>query len=240
MTQAEQSTASLTTPEKTNLSEEEVVRYLTNNVDFFQHFPDVLETLDIPHEKGSAISLVERQINLLREKNQALEEQMKSLISVAHDNNSTQQQIHLLVIEVLAAQDAETALHLLTDKLGQDFDVDHVTVRLFADKVYSLDHIDQAWVLTSQSARETLDDFTPSDEPLCGRLKANQLKRLFGEHADSIASSVIIPLRRKTLHGIIAFGSIDEHRFNPGMDTLYLKRLGELTAAALLRLIHRP
>jgi uncharacterized protein YigA (DUF484 family) len=238
MTQAEQSTTSLTTPDQDSLSEEEVVRFLTNNVDFFQRFPDVLETLNIPHEKGSAISLVERQINLLREKNQALEGQLNSLISVAHDNNNTQKQIHQLVIEVLAAEDAETALHILTDKLAQDFDVDHVAIRLFADKVYTLDHIDQAWVLTSQSARETLDDFTPSNEPLCGRLKAGQLKRLFGEHADSIASSVIIPLRRKTLHGIIAFGSVDEHRFNPGMDTLYLKRLGELIAAALLRLIH--
>ena len=238
MTQAEQSTTSLTTPDQDSLSEQDVVRFLTNNVDFFQRFPDVLETLNIPHEKGSAISLVERQINLLREKNQALEGQLNSLIFVAHDNNNTQQQMHQLVIEVLAAQDAETALHLLTDKLAQDFDVDHVAIRLFADKVYTLDHIDQAWVLTSQSARETLDDFTPSNEPLCGRLKACQLKRLFGEHADSIASSVIIPLRRKTLHGLIAFGRVDEHRFNPGMDTLYLKRLGELIAAALLRLIH--
>jgi len=237
MTQTEQTATSLTTPDQADLPEEEIVRFLTNNVNFFQQHPDVLETLNIPHEKGSAISLVERQINLLREKNQSLEAQLNSLISVAHENNNTQQQIHQLVIDVLATQDAESALHILTDKLGQEFDVDHVAVRLFADKVYTLDHIDQAWVLTSQSARETLDDFTPSNEPLCGRLKTSQLKRLFGDKVDSIASSVIIPLRKKTLHGIIAFGSADEHRFNPGMDTLYLKRLGELTAAALLRLI---
>ena len=91
--------------------------------------------------------------------------------------------------------------------------------------------------MTSQSARETLDDFTPSNEPLCGRLKSTQLKRLFGSNADTIASSVLIPLRKDTLHGVVALGSADEHRFNPGMDTLYLQRMGELIAAALLRFI---
>lgn len=238
MTQAEQTATNLTTSEQNPLSEEEVVRFLTNNTDFFQRFPDVLETLDIPHEKGSAISLVERQINLLREKNKTLEEQLNTLISVAHDNNDTQQQIHQMAIDVLAANDAQTALDHLTTRLSKDFEVEHVAIRLLADKSHPLDNIDQAYVLTSQSARETLDDFTPGNEPLCGRLKANQLKRLFGEHADSITSSVLVPLRRNTLHGIIAFGSTDEHRFNPGMDTLYLKRLGELIAATLLRLIH--
>jgi len=237
MTQAEQSKAAPLTPEESALSNEQVVRFLADNPEFFQHFPDLLETLSIPHEKGTAISLVEKQINLLREKNGVLEEQLNSLISIARENNDTQQQIHQMAVDVLATRDAAAALNKLTTRLGKDFDVEHVVVRLLADDNHPLKNIDQAYVLSSQSARETLDNFTPTSEPLCGRLKASQLKRLFGEQAESVASSVIIPLRKEMLHGIIALGSVDEHRFNPGMDTMYLKRLGELIATTLSRFI---
>jgi len=237
MTSAKQSAARLATPEQDDLTKEEVARFLSDNPDFFQHFPETLETLSIPHEAGSAISLVERQINLLREKNRQLEEQLNSLLSIAHDNNDTQQQIHEMVVEVLSTRDVESAMQGLSSQLSKGFTVDHVAVRLLADKSLPLDNIDQSWVLTSQSAAGTLDDFTPTTEPLCGRLKLGQLKRLFGDQAESIGSSVLIPLRKGSLYGLIALGSTDEHRFNPGMDTLYLKRLGELASAALLRFI---
>lgn len=235
MTQAEQSTTNLTTSAQSNLTDEEVALFLAENPEFFQLYPELLETLSIPHETGTAISLVEKQIKLLREKNRQLEEQLNSLIAIAHDNNNTQQQIHKMVLEVLASTDAESALQDLTNRLSKSFQVEHVAVRLLADKTHPLQDIARSWLLTSKSARDTLDDFTPTYEPLCGRLKQSQLKRLFGEQAESIGSSVLIPLRKGFLHGVIALGSSDEHRFNPGMDTLYLRRLGEQVAAALLR-----
>jgi uncharacterized protein YigA (DUF484 family) len=238
MTQAEKSTARIIRPEQDDLSEQAIVDYLQAKPDFFQGFPQLLESLHIPHENGPAISLVERQVNLLREKNTLLEEQLNLLISIARDNNETQQQIHQMVLEVLATQQAEPALQYLTSQLCKGFNVDQVAVRLLADESHPLTDIDNSWILTSQSARKTLDDFTPTSEPLCGRLKEGQLKRLFGEQADSVKSSVLIPLRKGLLHGVIALGSSDEHRFNPGMDTLYLKRMGELLSAALLRFIH--
>ena len=237
MTQADKSTARVIDTEQNNLVEQDIVDYLQARPDFFQHFPDLLESLYVPHDNGPAISLVEKQIGLLREKNASLEEQLNSLISIARDNNNIQQQIHQMVIEVLSHQEIEGLLQHLTNQLSKDFDVDHVAVRLLADDTHTLDGVDRSWVLESQSARKTLDDFTPSNEPLCGRLKEGQLKRLFGEQASEVKSSVLIPLRRGLLHGVIALGSTDEHRFNPAMDTLYLRRLGELVAAALLRFI---
>ena len=114
MTQAEKSTARIIRPEQDDLSEQAIVDYLQAKPDFFQGFPQLLESLHIPHENGPAISLVERQVNLLREKNTLLEEQLNLLISIARDNNETQQQIHQMVLEVLAIQQAEPALQYLT------------------------------------------------------------------------------------------------------------------------------
>ena len=237
MTQAEQSATSLANTQASSLTDEEVIQFLSEDPDFFQRNPDFLQSLYIPHEKGTAISLVEKQINLLREKNTALEKQLATLIEVAKGNNETLQQIHRLTVDVLAAENAQATLQQLTDELAKNFSVEHVVIRLFADSNHPLQGIDSAWVLTSQSARQTLDEFTPTSEPLCGRLQPGQLKRLFGENADVVKSSVLIPLRKSILHGVIALGSASEHRFNPTMDTLYMKQLGDLVAAALLRFI---
>ena len=237
MTQAEQSASDLDSYPQNELSDDEIIQFFADNPDFFQRYPDILDTLSIPHENGTAISLVERQITLLREKNTDLATQLNSLLAVAHDNNQTQQQIHQMTLEVLAAPDAHAALEQLTAALAKDFKVEHVAIRLLADKSHPLKNIDPAYVLTSHSARETLDGLTPTNEPRCGRFKESQLKRLFGGQADVVASAVIVPMRKQTLHAVIALGSENEHRFNPGMDTLYLKRLGDLIAAALQRFI---
>ena len=214
-----------------------VAEYLSRNLDFFNHFPELLERLAIPHSNGSAISLVERQVQLLREKNSELESRLNTLLEVAQQNNEIQQQLHRLAIEVLATSHIDAALDKLDKQLSGDMVVDHVRTRLFADDLHPLPGVDKKYVLNGKSAREALDGFTPSAEPFCGRLKPAQLKRLFGKNAESIRSCVVVPLRRGRLHGLIALGSNDEHRFNPGMDTLYLRRLGELVSASLLRFI---
>ena len=237
MTQAEQSATSLASTQS-RLTDEEVIQFLSEDPEFFQRHPNILQSLHIPHENGPAVSLVERQINLLREKNASLEKQLDSLLEIARENDNTQQQVHRLIIDTLSAGGAQETLNMLTEKLAENFNVDHVVIRLFADSNHPLKEFDPSWLINTQSARETLDEFTPSAEPLCGRLQPGQLQRLFGQHADAINSSVFIPLRKGILHGAIALGSNDEHRFNPAMDTLYMKRLGDMIAAALLRFIN--
>lgn len=238
MSQVKQPASQYIPEASTGLTDEDIIQFLTDQPDFFQRNPDILESLVIPHEKGEAISLVERQVNLLREKNQALEEQLGSLIAIARENNDTQQQIHQLMVNVLAHHSPDDTLDQLMRLLSHRFKVDHVAIQLYADDTHTLTSVDRQWVKTVDSPRQTLDALTPSADPLCGRLEARLLKEMFSDQADSIASSVLVPLRKDILHGFIALGSTDEHRFNPGMDTLYLKRLGELVAAALLRFIN--
>jgi len=236
-TQTSTNSQVIETEYETPLDDNSVAEYLGRHAEFFSRFPDLLEAMIIPHHSGEAVSLIERQIEVLREKNTRLEAQLHALLDVAHQNNETQEQLHQLMVEMLATTSVDDALAKLTDQLANDLDVDHVEARLFSDQQYPLAEVSDKYLLVGESARESLDSFTPSVEPLCGRLKPSQLKRVFGKRAEQINSCVLIPLRRGTLHGVIALGSEDEHRFNPGMDTLYLKRMGELVSAALIRLL---
>lgn len=234
-TQTSTSEAAIEAEYEAQISASDVAEHLRQNADFFTQFPDLLEALTLPHRSGGTISLVERQIEVLRDKNTRLESRLNTLIDVARQNNETQQQLHQLAVEVLARDNLNDALTVLTERLANQLSVDHVEARIFSDKQHPVRNISDSYLLTSESAQQALDDFTPAIEPFCGRLKPAQLKRLFGKQAEKIGSCGLIPLRCGPLYGLVALGSNDEHRFNPGMDTLYLQRLGELVSAALLR-----
>lgn len=228
-----------TTSQESSATEEQVSAFLQKNPLFLSQRPDLLETLTIPHQNGGSISLIERQISVLRDKNAQLESQQKALNVIALQNDKTQARLHRLLVEVLTAKEINSALALLTEALASGFELEHVTVRLFADTQHPLQHIDPAYVITSESSTSTLQEFTESPDaaPICSHLSPSQIQRLFGTQVWGIKSNVIIPLQKGKLQGLIAMGTVDATRFSPDMDTLYLKRLGELISIALIRLL---
>lgn len=217
--------------------EERVAQYLQRHPDFFTRHSALLAELIIPHGTDSVVSLVERQISLLREKNTTLEEQQNKLREIAMLNDRVQERMHRIVLQILSATDVNQGIRELTDSLAREFDLVHVRLRLFDDESRPLSGVKPAFRITSRSAHAALNEFTPKSRPICGQLSALQHKRIFGRHAASVGSSVIIPLRKDTLHGIIALGTTDKNRFTANMDTLYLQRLGEIVAALLVHLV---
>ena len=65
------------------LSEQAIHDYLAAHPDFFENHAALLNSLHLPHATGGAISLVERQVSVLRQKDLKLEKQLKELIEVA-------------------------------------------------------------------------------------------------------------------------------------------------------------
>jgi hypothetical protein len=80
---------------------------------------------------------------------------------------------------------------------------------------------------------EHFESFLKSSRPQCGRFKQEQLQYLFGDQAQAIESVALIPLGIKTSLGLLAIGSRETSRFHPGMGTLFLTHLGELTGQLL-------
>jgi uncharacterized protein len=67
---------------------------------------------------------------------------------------------------------------------------------------------------------------------LCGRLNADKLSFLFGQHGDKVKSAVLLPIADA---GLLAIGSHDPNRFHPGMGTIFLKLISEAVYVALSR-----
>lgn len=211
-----------------------VTEFLLQNPQFLKQNPDLLAELHIPHPCGAAVSLLEHQARLLRERNQTLQQRLDELLTVARDNDRLADRIHRLTLELMDAQHLDAVLLALKDELRRGFECDAVAVKLFGDG----DSAD--WIAADDPARRVFDLFLNDPRPHCGRLSREQLECLFGDSAVAIASAALVPLIDARLLGLLAIGSYRPERFQPGMGTVFLRQLGATAGRALQRYLPAP
>ena len=222
----------------TGISDDAVHDYLLQNPDFFEHNGDLLGTLRLPHIAGGTVSLVERQVSVLRQKDMKLELKLKELIEVARMNDALAGKIHVLTLALLAATDLRSVLACIESALRTGFDADQSILVLFGDPE-TFDDIDLGRffrpIERQDTALKAFDTFLQGNAPRCGQVRDSQRDFLFGIDTDEIGSVALVPLGKKSEIGFLAIGSADADRFHPGMSIDFLTRLGELVAGSLKR-----
>jgi uncharacterized protein YigA (DUF484 family) len=209
------------------LTDEKVEAYLREHPEFFMTHGSLLEIIRVPHHSGTAISLIERQVSVLREKNARLQEQLAEIIEIACDNDVLNQRLHQLTLVLLASNDADTVLGLLEESLHQYFQVDRVIVCSSPGPS-----------LSGGQPDNPLDSLLKQGEAWCGGVDDTALAQsLFGETVAGIRSFAVTPLDHAGFRGLLVLGSRDPDRFKPGMGLLYLRILGEIVAARLSALL---
>lgn len=220
------------------LSEQAVRDYLATHPDFFEHNPRLLSSLDLPHSSGGTISLVERQVSVLRQKDLKLERQLKELISVARANDVLSTKIHALTLQLLAAGDLSASVSALEEAMRSGFGADQSVLVVFGDPEAFTD-IDAGRFFRVLSRRDPLlkpfNTFLDGTGPRCGRIRDSQRELLFHNDAMEIGSAALVPIGKGAQIGFLAVGSTDSNRFHPGMSMDFLTRLGDLIAGALKR-----
>lgn len=211
---------------------DEVADYLQANPGFFEQYADLMAQIFVPHPHGGrAVSLVERQMLTLREKNRQLEHKMAELINYGEENDAISEKVHRLSVGLIAAETFQAVIHLLNFHLRDDFAVPHVALRLW-HKPEGIEDLPEFAAVSEelQVFAETLS------RPYCGSTAGFGTQSWFGEHAPHIRSQALIALRNGggTI-GLVALGSEEQQRFYADMGTLYLERLGEMVSAALAR-----
>jgi uncharacterized protein YigA (DUF484 family) len=220
------------------LSEQAVCDYLAAHPDFFERNAKVLGKLRIPHEAGGTVSLVERQVSMLRQKEVKLERQLRELIDVARDNDVLAAKIHELGIHLLAAGGLNATVAAIEEAMRSGFGADHAVLVLFGNPD-SFDDVDAGrFFRVIQREDEALGPFATflkGSGPRCGQVRDAQRNFLFKADADDIGSVALVPLGDKAGIGFLAIGSVDSNRFHPGMSIDFLTRVGDLITGALNR-----
>lgn len=221
-----------------DLSEQAVTDYLEANPDFFERNGALLRSLSVPHGSGEAVSLVERQVSMLRQKELKLERQLKELIQVARANDILASKIHELALQLLAAKDLATTVNAVEEAMRSGFGADQSIMVLFGEPSMFED-IDAGRffrvVDRTDKSLKPFDTFLDGKGPRCGQVRDSQREFLFQGDADEIGSVALVPLGEKALLGFVAIGSTEADRFHPGMSIDFLARVGDLVAGALER-----
>lgn len=213
---------------------DEVARYLQENPQFFEEHAELLSHIVIPHPHGGrTISITERQMLSLRDKNRQLESKMGELLQFGEENDVISEKMHRLAVAMTSAATFQAVIHTLNFHLRDDFSIPHFALRLW-------DRPDNAAELPEFAAvSEELQAFAETlSQPYCGSTSGFETSSWFGEASKHVRSQGLIALRTGggTI-GMIALGSEDAQRFYAGMGTLYLERLGEMASAALARVL---
>ena len=224
-------------------SEELVANYLRAHPDFFDRHQNLLTSLRIPHRPGGAVSLVEKQVASLRQKNLQLERKLRDLLDVARSNDELAQKVHALATRLLAAGSRVHAVSVAEELLRSSFNAEQSVLVLFEtdsagefgpqgefgrNETRFLRLIDRA-----DPVLGPFKTFLQSAEPRCGKIRDSQKAFLFGPDAEEIGSAALVPLGENAATGMLAIGSRDADYFHPGQSMDFLARLGDLLGCAL-------
>ena len=216
------------------LNSEDVAEYLLHNPQFFEEHADLVSKIVIPHPHGGrTISITERQMLTLRDKNRELEKKMGELMLYGQDNDAISEKMHRLGVGIIAAMTFQSVLHTLNFHLRDDFAIPHVAMRLW-DRPKDVEELPEFAEVSEelQIFAETLG------RPYCGSTSGFETSSWFGEASQQVRSQALIAMRNGGGSvGMIALGSEEAQRFYSGMGTLYLERLGEMASAALARVL---
>lgn len=222
------------------LNDATVAEYLLTYPDFFERNGALLTKLRLPHMRDATatVSLVERQVEMLRERNQAHERRLKELIDVARANDLLADRIHRLSQRLIRARTLIETVSAIESSLREDFEARNSVLVLFLESARSLRTESDRFLRTATLADAPLrafDSLLQSGKPRCGQIRDAQRDYLFGGDVVEIGSVAMTPLGAKGDVGLLAIGASDADRFHPAMSTEFLSRIGELVTHALLR-----
>jgi uncharacterized protein len=236
------------------MNDREVAEYLLANPEFFAEHAEMLATIRLanPHGKA-AVSLQERQMEMLRDKNKLLERRLAELLRYGHENDSIAAKFNRWTLRVMAERDPYALPRTISNGLHDIFDVPQAALRVWdvAEPYGQAEfarHVGEEVRIFANSLTTpycgTNTGFEAAQwlvSPVSGDTSADGN----GEPARTTESIALLALRdpegkeEAPTFGLLVMGSADPRRFHDGMATDFLTQIGALASAALSRLLPR-
>ncbi len=219
------------------VDEAAVASYLAATPEFFDRHAQLLARIRLPDARGGAstVSLLERQVEVLRDRNRQLERKVTDFVEVARENDALGSRVLAMARRLIGAGDKAARIAAIEAALREDFGAGQSILVLTAP--HAPPELPESRFLRVVPAEapdlRSFETLFSSGKPRCGQLRDSQREFLFGADAATIGSVALVPLGGKAGFGLLACGSTDAQRFNPTMSTDFLGHIGELIAAAL-------
>ena len=216
------------------IAEKDVVEFLQKHPRFFENNLDILSELRLPHPSGTAISLIERQVDVLRDNNLKLEQKLNNLIQIARDNDRLNSRIQKMALALMETSELDEIFYAVQVILRSEFNADTTTLRCFAMPKAATSLDKDCFVERDAALEKQFGKLFDKNRPVCGALDTSQAEYLFADNAESIISAALVPVTgQQEILGMLAIGSYDINRFHPAMGTVFLTYIGEMIGRTL-------
>mgnify|MGYP006132400989 FL=1 len=206
---------------------EQLVRdFLLKNPTFLDKNPDILEGLTLPHNAGSAVSLVERQVGVMRDRNKDMRKRLENILETAHNNELLFEKTKRLTLKLLEAESLPSLVETVYESLGKDYAIDFYSLTLLGEETKL--PATMARIASVEKANKTVGALLESNRPVCGVLRQDEMAFLFGEKGAQVGSVAMVPLKFNHLSGILAVGNSDPNFYSSSMGTLFLSYIADV------------
>lgn len=216
----------MTDTTKKHATEKVVREYLRENPHFFDSNPDILDELKLTHESGEAVSLVERQISVLRQRNEEMRTRLDSMLASARNNELLFEKTKRLVLTLMDSDSLSGLVNTLYESLGKDYGVEFYSLTFIGDQAQLPQTVGR--VAGMDKANSQIGALISSNRAVCGILREEEMTFLFGERGRKVGSVAAVPLTYGNTYGILAVGNSDPHHYKSSMGTLFLSYIAEI------------
>ncbi len=219
------------------LSAEAVEAFLKENPGFLVDHPEILAEIDLMHNSGDAVSLIERQVSILRDQVHHYRNKLGELVRIAEENDHLADRFRTLSLKFMDAPGPEETLRLLEVSLQDDFNAARASLMTSCPELMGLtpSFADGLLRINSDDPKGLPDlPGTISDGvPLCGRFSQALIEALFGDMKIGSVALVPVCLASGNMTALLAIGSEDDGYFHADQGTIFLEYLGALLARRL-------
>lgn len=207
------------------LIDKDVAAYLLANPDFFVDRDRLLLKIQVPHKSKGTISLVEKQLDVIRDRQKKTRRQLKEFVENAERNKEIFDKSRKIILSMMAAKQSSKFFAALEKGLKRDFGCKANSLVVFG-KPKQINHFTSR--IPAESARKYVGALMQSKVPTLGTLRPREQDFLFRDQSEKVKSAAVLTIRDKNKHlGLLAIGSSDMEYFTPDMDTLFINFIAE-------------
>jgi uncharacterized protein YigA (DUF484 family) len=216
----------MSTDKKNKVSNKEIAEYLILNPNFFKENPEVLNSIEIIHESGAAVSLIQKQVELLRSNYNSTTDKLMELLGIAKNNEDIFILTKELILSLINASSIEEIVALIEKSFVADFGAKKSKVLFFTE---SSKNLPKGRVKNPAEARNILGNLLKPGKIFCGEVNKEVAKFIFNQKT-SVKEMALVPLNSSSLLGLIALGSDQPGKYSDNKDTLFLDFIAEVVS----------
>ena len=211
-----------------------VREYLLENPDFFVEHSELLTEINLPHGQQGAISLVEKQVLMLRERDKASRIKLDEFLKAAKENDDIYKKSQFMILGLVEASDQSSFLKNLEKGFKRDFKSSAYSLLIFGDEPKQINHFTS--IVSKDTAKEYVASLIRSTKPTLGVLRPAEQDFLFRHQSEKVKSAVVLSVREgRNQIALLAIGNSDPNYFKAGMGTLFVQFIADVLARLIPR-----